>query len=146
MVWEDEIQRIKKDTTPVIIAFDPLLTPSEENLGKELKEHYKNVHSIIPNQKESYIFDYQHIKLTRPFKIRDLGEFPSSNKIWDTSYDFVFSGIVYFSRIQFDQSKNFGVLEAGFTCGGRCGRGYYIFIKKVNMEWKIDTVKDTWIS
>ncbi len=145
-VWEEEIKKIKKDTAPVIIAFDPLLAPSAENLAKELEEHYRGARPIILNKKDSYVFDYQTIKLKGPFKVRNLSGFPASNKIWDTPYDFVFSGIVFFSRIQFDQGRNFGVLEASFTCGGKCGKGYHIFIKKVNGAWEIDTVADTWIS
>ncbi len=76
----------------------------------------------------------------------DLSKFPERDKIWETKYNFNFSGVVFFNKIQFDTSKKYGILDGGFLCGVKCGQGYRIYIKKVNSKWKIDKVDRTWES
>lgn len=31
-------------------------------------------------------------------------------------------------------------------CGGLCGRGYLVFIEKINEQWIVKKVEDTWIT
>ena len=75
-----------------------------------------------------------------------MNQFPKRDKIWETKYDFNFSGVVFFTKIQFDTNKKFGILNGSFICGGKCGQGFRIYIKKENVKWKVDKVEGTWIS
>jgi hypothetical protein len=49
-------------------------------------------------------------------------------------------------KIKLEKDKKSGVLEASFSYCGRCGRGYLIYIQKVNENWIIERKVDTWIS
>jgi hypothetical protein len=47
----------------------------------------------------------------------------------------------------FDNSKNYGVLNGGYTMGVLNGSGFRIFIKKNRKgNWIIDKIEETWIS
>lgn len=142
------ITQIEKDTSKLILAFNPILKYDQEDLAKYFKTHFKNAKTLIPKEKKDsvYAFEYKNIKLPNKFKLKDISLFPKGREIWKSKYPFVFSGVVYFTRIQFDQDKRFGILNGGFTCGSHCGQGFRIFIKKVNKKWIIDKVEDTWVS
>ena len=55
-------------------------------------------------------------------------------------------GIIIFSKIYFFNKNNEGVLSCDFNCGGLCGKGYIIHVKKINNRWKIIETDMTWIS
>lgn len=147
--WESYMSEIKKDTSKLIVAFAPELKEIRDNVKSDFEKHFlkvklnetKNGSAII------YDFDFSKIKLNNKFELKNLNEFPKErNAIWETKYNFVFSGVLDFTRIKFDKTKQFGVLDAGFSCGGKCGQGYRIYIKKKNKKWIIDEIKVTWVS
>lgn len=147
--WKTLRNEIKKDTSKLIVAFSPELRKIRDNVKSDFEKHFPNVTlNETKNGTETiYDFDFSKIKLNNKFKLKNLNEFPKGRyAIWETKYDFIFSGILDFSRIQFDKTKQFGVLDAGFGCGGKCGQGYRIYIKKVNTKWIIDKIEGTWIS
>ena len=79
------------------------------------------------------------------FKYRS--EFPNGREFWTTEYDYFISANIGFSRIIFDQTKSYGVLNGGYTMGILNGSGYRIFIKKDESgKWIIDKIVGTWIS
>lgn len=130
--WKINTERIKKDTSKIIIAFDPTIEYSGEDLKEYLEKHFKSTKAFVPKEKiyNEYIFDFKNIKLNNRFELRNINQFPKERgKIWETKYSFNFSGAVFFTRIQFDQTKKFGVLNAGFACGRLCGQGFRIYIK-----------------
>ena len=139
--WKNEQNRIEKDTSKIIIGFDPFLL----KFGEEKK--FENV-NLYNSKYSNFRFDYSKIKLNRKFKIKDITEFPKVEKLllYEQKYNFVFSGFLEVSRIKFDKNKKSGVLEASFSFCGKCGRGYKIFIKELNGKWKIEKLEDTWIS
>jgi hypothetical protein len=53
---------------------------------------------------------------------------------------------VAFSRIQFDENEEAGILTGTYICQPRCGIGYVIIIRKTAAGWKIDKVFPTWVS
>lgn len=147
--WKKRNLEIKNDTSKIIIAFDPKIKNSREDLKNDFEKHFPNAKLFIPKTENEteYILDFKNIKLHNKFEIKNVSEFPKERgAIWKTKYNFLFSGVVYFSRIQFDKPKKFGILDAGFYCGRLCGKGYRIFIKKVNNKWIIDKTEGTWIS
>ncbi len=147
--WKHNQEAIKKDTSKLIVAFNPQIKNSSKDLKEYLREHFKVTEVFYPKIEGDsiYTIDFKNIPLKGKFKLRDISEFPKDRyKFWRTKYDFVFSGVVYFSQIQFDKTKKFGVLDAGFTCGRHCGNGFRIYIKKIKDKWSIDEIEDTWIS
>ena len=149
--WKKERDKLEKDASTVIIAFDPFLEKGVFHLNEELKKQYPFLEvSIVNNDTvKEYKFAFEKIKLNNKFKLKNISEFPKTdnfNLLYELKYDFVFSGILYLSRIQFDEQKQSGVLEGGFSFCGKCGRWFNIFIKKANNKWVIDKVEGTWVS
>jgi hypothetical protein len=84
---------------------------------------------------------------SRKFIFKHLSELPRDIELknWSAKYP-KFIGVLVFSNITFDLSKENGTLEVGYHCGGRCGLGYRVSIKKVDHKWIISKVEDTWIA
>lgn len=151
--WQKKRGEVEKDTSNVIIAFDPFLKKNEAELNQLLKEYNSKIQISQTLEKElgKFRFDFEKTKLNNKFKIKNISEFPIveleyRNLLYELKYDFVFSGILHLSRIQFDKQKQFGILEGSFSFCGKCGQGFNIFIKKVNNKWLIDKIEGTWIS
>ena len=146
--WKINTEKIKNDTSKIIIAFNPVLKNDSQDLKDDFEKHFKNAKIFILKEKteSEYRFEFKNIKLNNKFELRDISQFPKGRAIWEKKYDFVFSGAVFFSRIQFDKDKKFGILDGGFACGRLCGQGFRIYIKKVNNKWIIDEVEGTWVS
>lgn len=143
--WKQKELKIKNDTSKIIIAFDSKIKPStENNLKTDFEKHFPGEQIVERNFE--YKFNYENIRLNRKFVLRDISKFPNRDEIWKTNYNFVFSGVVYFTKIQFSKNKNYGILDGGFFCGGKCGQGYRIYIKKTQGKWVIDKIDETWIS
>jgi hypothetical protein len=147
--WKKEINRIENDTSKIIIAFDPKLEKSRDSLKNYFEKNFSNtkIFKAKTESKTNYILDFKNIKLNGKFELKNISEFPKERGvIWEIKYNFLFSGVVSFSRIEFDKEKKFGILNGGFYCGRLCGQGFRIYIKKVNEKWIIDKIEATWIS
>ena len=90
--------------------------------------------------------ELQHFNSPK-FIFKHLSELPPEENLknWTAKYA-KFAGVLSFSNIKFDASKENGTLEVSYYCGGRCGLGYLVTIKKVKDKWIISKVEDTWIS
>jgi hypothetical protein len=146
--WKHKREDLEKDTSKLIIAFVPTLKKIRGDVNRNFENHFSRakIFESKEEQNSEYDFDFKNIKLNNKFELKNFYEFPKGRcKIWETKYNFVFSGVLDFSRIQFDKNKKFGVLEAGFGCGSLCGRGSRIYIKKVNNKWIIDKIERTWV-
>ena len=64
---------------------------------------------------------------------------------WSKKYP-KFAGAMSFSKISFDEKRENGKLTVSYSCGGKCGLGYSVYIKKEKENWKITKVEQTWIS
>lgn len=149
--WKKEREKVEKDTSTVFIAFNPFLQKGSFRFDKELEIKYPILETSIFNDNvvKGYQFDYVQIKLNNKFKLKNISEFPeieNRNLLYEIKYDFVFSGILYVSRIQFDNKKKSGLLEASFSFCGKCGRGYNVFVKEIHNRWVIEKVEETWVS
>lgn len=86
---------------------------------------------------------------TSKFIFRHLSEHPRGKDLeyteWKTE-KINFAGVMSFSRIKFDSKKESGSLDVSYLCGGKCGLGYSVYIKKVKDKWVIAKVEKTWIS
>lgn len=147
--WKEALKIIDRDTSKVVIAFETKMKWSHFSLKDDFVKHFNGIKVVDSkiNQDLEYDFDFKKIKLNNKFELKNLSEFPKERgAIWNTKYSFVFSGVLDFSRIQFDKDKRFGVLDAGFGCGSKFGQGSRIYIKKINNKWVIDKIEGTWVS
>jgi len=55
-------------------------------------------------------------------------------------------GILFFSDIGFNDRHDQAFVYAGKTCGGLCGEGEYVLLRKVNGKWEIQKEHDLWVS
>lgn len=147
--WEREQTRIKNDTSKIVFAFDSKIKRNRDNVEEDFKKHFSGA-KIFESKKEQdleYDFDFKKIKIKNKFELKNISEFPKGKgEIWKAKYNFLFSGVVFFTRIQFDKDKKFGILDGGFACGRLCGQGSRIYIKKINNKWVIDKIEGTWVS
>lgn len=81
------------------------------------------------------------------FTFKHLSELPADYEYenWTAKYP-KFAGVLVFSNIKFDDTKEQGFLDVSYYCGLKCGLGYKVTIKKVDDKWVISKVDDTWIS
>lgn len=84
---------------------------------------------------------------TKKFNFRYLSELPEDIEFqnWHIKYA-KFIGSLAFSRIYFDKEKKRGIISVGYSCGGKCGRGYLISISNHGQKWVVEKVIDTWIA
>lgn len=147
--WKYNQERIEKDTSKLIIAFNPEIKRGSKDLKEYLEEHFKVTEVFNPKieRDSTYTIDFKNISIKGKFELRNISEFPADRyEFWKKKYNFIFSGVVYFSGIQFDKEKKFGVLDGAFACGRHCGIGVRIYIKKVNDKWIIDKIDNTSVS
>ncbi|TCC92018.1 hypothetical protein EZ428_09795 [Pedobacter frigiditerrae] len=146
-LWLKKQDSLKTDTSKIVLAINSKIYYSEDSLEIEFKKYFKGKKlNRAKDTDSSYIIDINAIKLNKNFSFKNKGEFPSTLDVWNKKYDFIFSGFFNVSRILFDESKNYGILSASYTCGGLCGEGHIIYIKKFNNKWVIDKIEGTWIA
>jgi hypothetical protein len=145
--WKKKIAEIEKDSVKIIIAFDPKIKPYKKEFDKIVVENFPNdtLYKIKEDKSKEYILNFKSIKLNGNFKLKNINEFEKEN-IFERKYQFNFSGILRVSGIQFDEKQENGILEVGFICGGECGYGNKIYIRKVKNKWEIIKVERTWIA
>lgn len=126
---ECEVRRsaLKSDTLNLVIAIENQGPINEEtNLAI-----YKNSKFILKHLSEH---------LSEHLRGADL-EYTE----WKNSYK-KFAGVMSFSHIKFDDNRETGIIEVGYSCGGKCGLGYLVYLKKSEGKWIISKVEETWIS
>ena len=146
--YELERKALKNDTVNLVIAINDTVNPiSDEDMlliAREFPDFKLNADN--QNGPEKYKLDLAS-QTNHKFLFKYISELPRDIefKNWENKYK-KFAGSLMFSRIQFDNKKENGVLSIGYYCGGKCGVGYLVFIKKINDNWVIDKVVDTWIA
>ena len=145
--WKKNVAEIEKDTSKVIIAFDPKISPYEKEYELIVSKDFPKdtLKKFINDKTKEYVLNFRNIKLNGKFKLKDINEFDREN-IFERKYKFNFSGILRVSAIKFDKKKENGILDVGFTCGRLCGYGNKVYISKVKNKWKIIKMEETWIS
>lgn len=151
--WGKKKDSIKQDSASIyLIVNDSINNYKREDLN-ELLEHFKGQNIVIGSSEnvelnKGYKIDLRKLKTNYDrleFKYRS--QFPKGRELWRTEYDFYIGASIEFSRILFDETKSYGVLNVGYTTGVLSGHGVKIFIKKNGKgKWNIDRIIGTWIS
>ncbi|WP_240911220.1 hypothetical protein [Yeosuana marina] len=118
----------------------------------ELINHFKNENLVIDSKNfdfnSGFKIDLNKLKTNhKKLGFKYMSEFPKGREFWTTDYDFYLTASLGLSRILFDKTKSFGVLDVGFVECRLNGGGSQIFIKKDKTgKWVIDKIKETWVS
>ncbi len=72
---------------------------------------------------------------------------PVTNKQLDNSVRKAFeTGLFSLSEIEFDKQHTRAVVAYSFVCGGLCGNGNTLVLKKVGQKWKVSKRCGGWVS
>lgn len=150
--WERKKDSLERDKSSIYLVVSDSISKLEREDLKKLTEHFK-IQNVRPNAKDIGLDEIYEININRlksnnqKVKFKYRSEFPSGGKFWRTEYDYFIAANIGFSRIMFDNSKNYGVLNGGYKMGILNGSGFRIFIKKNRKgNWIIDKIEETWIS
>lgn len=55
-------------------------------------------------------------------------------------------GLMFFSKVGFNDRHDQAFLYMGRYCGGLCGGGKYVLLNKVNGEWVVSKEQELWVS
>ena len=145
---EKKNTEIKNDTSRIVIAIYDTIEKQSVSDGNELIK-YNNIEYLFnpKTKKIEYKIDISKIKKSDKYIFKYRSDFPKGRDIWRNEYPFYLGGVVSFSRIMFDNDKNYGVLIGGISYGILNGVGYRIYIKKdMSGKWIIEKKKGISIS
>ncbi|KUJ63894.1 hypothetical protein AR687_01525 [Flavobacteriaceae bacterium CRH] len=145
--FNQDLAEFKKKNFKIDLVFLDKAIPKENR--KELQEHFKDAvlseNDILDTLE--YKFNRKKLDAYSAFHLKYVPGIPRGNdRIFYNECCYSIRGIFILSRIQFDSEKKYGVLTAGIDCGGMCGYGYRIYIKKVKNKWVVDKIEDAWIA
>ena len=130
------------------IAISDSVELLKETDKEKLQNFFKEI-NIEPFQADmsiKYKVELDKIKPNNKLKLKYRSEYPKSTDLWNDDDNLELDKLFNFSRIQFDNTKTYGLLNSSYTCGLMCGRGANVFIKKENGTWKIIAFLRTWVA
>lgn len=148
--FEKKKDSIEQDTTAIYLTLPDSIGRTEENDIKDLIDHFDN-HNLATDafiESEPFRIDLSKLN-TDHSKIKFIyqSKLPGNGEFWKNDYGKYIAASLGFTKIIFDKSKGYGVLNAGYTMAPLNGYGVRIFIKKnEDGDWVVDEVKGTWIS
>jgi len=148
--FEKKKDSIEQDTTAIYLTLPDSVGRTEENDIKALIDHFDNYKLSTDSFIESkpYRLDLSKLK-TNHSKIKFIyqSKLPGDGKFWKNDYGKYIAASLGFTKIIFDKTKSYGVLNAAYTMAPLNGYGVRIFIKKnEDGDWVVDEVKGTWVS
>ena len=145
---EKQEKELYKDTVKLVTAIvdSTLIVSKEAKLALinhfDLKEKSLNT----SNNDSKYRIDINQLKADQKIRLIYRSELPEGYKIWKTDYEFYLNSVISFSRIQFDKTLSYGVMNFNYQSGRLSGGRFRIFIKKVDDKWLIDWIDLTAVS
>ncbi len=145
---ERQEKELYKDTVKLVTAIvdSTLIISKEDKLALinhfDLKEKSLNISNID----SKYRIDINQLKADQKIRFIYRSELPVGYKIWKTDYEFYLNSVISFSRIQFDKTLSYGVMNFNYQSGRLSGGRFRIFIKKVDDKWLIDWIDLTAVS
>ncbi len=145
---ERQEKELYKDTVKLVTAIvdSTLIISKEDKLALinhfDLKEKSLNTLNID----SKYRIDINQLKADQKIRFIYRSELPEGYKIWKTDDEFYLNSVISFSRIQFDKTLSYGVMNFNYQIGRLSGGRFRIFIKKVDDKWLIDWIDLTAVS
>jgi len=166
--WESEFNFLIKepqvDSLDLVIAFsDTLISPfnyERENILNRIEY----LQSYIPDSLDgtailplmSFLIDSAKYKLrdnvlakvlnTGRYELREINQLRREYPRYKNMVGFRFIGDLKLSRIVFNGDRTCAVFYQEHICGGECGTGDIIWVKKHEGKWKIECRINLWVS
>jgi hypothetical protein len=136
----------------------------EDESVRQRFEYSRSFHEMLaesmPEAATQTLDNYLAVnKSSKPLQVANLGidyvlvkdsDFPDDgyDRFWTRFYKRYpnSSGILFFSDVGFNDRHDQAFLYAGKTCGGLCGAGEYVLLRKVNGKWEIQKEQALWVS
>jgi len=153
---------IEGETSLLVIANDGPCT--EEQLQAPDQQHSEELENFafagLPGLKSETIMNYHDgmrgcHRLLREFDIPAtyvLVDRSESNRLFDGGWSQFHekypgsSGVLDFSEVAFDFEQRQALVRVSRNCGGECGAGGFVLLKKVDGVWRLDKQIRTWVS
>jgi len=113
-------------------------------LDERLTKTKKNIVLVDPEAQQKKVDENDPQKLMK--RAIDDGERVTEKQLDDSLHHAFAAGLFTFSEILFDKKHQHAVLAYSFVCGGLCGQGNTIVLKKVGERWKEIKTCRSWIS
>lgn len=150
IAWERKRDSIQRDTSTIWLVIADSVSHVEKNDRVKFLEHFREVLSGTNSLHPSHSFKIDITKLKTNHKkveFKYISDYPKRKLSWEQRYVNNIHANLSFTKIWFDPSKTFGILNAGYIRAPLNGFGVRIFIKKNEKnEWVIDKIVGTWIS
>lgn len=104
----------------------------------------KNIVLVDPEAQQKKVEENDPQKLMK--RAIDDGQRVTDKQLDDSLHHAFAAGLFTFSEIAFDKKHQHAVLAYSFVCGGLCGHGNTIVLKKVGERWKEIKTCRSWIS
>jgi hypothetical protein len=112
-------------------------------LSQEAVQDYRIKNNESHQLKGGFSLKIKHVFVQR----EELEQFLKEGR-WEEFYKKypVSGGFISFSRVGFNREKNEALVYFEHWCGGLCGSGIYLQLKKGEQGWKVSKVDRAWIS
>ena len=121
-------------------AFHNMVKAAMPEAESQTLENYL-LRNTSPEQLKVWNLDIDYALITE-------SEFPDDGKFWlRFSERFPnYSRLISFSNVGFNNQHDQALVYVTQACGGLCGGGGYVLLKKINGKWEIQNEQTLWIS
>jgi hypothetical protein len=121
-----------ESSVPVVHQLDPVVAANKKFV------------LVDPDRQEQKVKENDPQNLMK--RAIDDGEKVSDKQIENSVKQAFASGLFTLTEIRFDKQHRYAVVAYSFVCGGLCGHGNTLILKKVDQGWKVSKRCGGWIS
>lgn len=99
--WKHNQETIEKDTSKLIVAFNPKIKRGSKDLKEYLEEHFKVTEVFYPKieRDSTYTIDFKNIPIKGKFQLKNISEFPGDRyEFWEKSIISFFGCRLFFGN------------------------------------------------
>ena len=142
----NDLNSCERDSNYIIIV----LKDSIHAINKDNLEIFQSKYSLPKDSISNSYFQNSYFLSLADLTFRNCFKLKLSSEYTPTSINSVIFvrqlREVSFSRIIFDANRTHGMLTCEYVCGGLCGNGYRVFIKKLHDKWIVDYIEHAWVA
>ena len=147
--WRQRMDSIESQKKMIILIEDTLDTIESDNfkIEKILKNKtYSSIKASLNKYKKPRKIDLKRMNIYDNYEFLYFSNHIKPGlQLFDIENK-KFGGLLNFSQVYLNESKNNGILKLSYTMAHGFGEGYIITIKKVKNEWRITKFHFDWIS
>ncbi|REA60676.1 hypothetical protein DSL64_14150 [Dyadobacter luteus] len=135
---KEKFEALQKDTLHMVLAIADSVHMIYKDDIQFIPKNFK------PSSSEKFKIDLSKHQYEK-FDFKYLSELKPNDEYrnWEARYP-KFIGELSFSKIYFDEKKQKAIMTIEYSCGSKCGLGYFAYLEKVNKKWIVTKVENTW--